>query len=439
MESIDSLIFPRWIIPVVPAGKRLLDHTLAIRDGKIVAVCSCQAAESRFQAKEQIRLPNHAVIPGLINAHTHAAMTLFRGIADDLPLMAWLNEHIWPRELRWVDEDFVRVGTQLALAEMLRCGTTCFNDMYFFPDITAKVVREIGLRAAIGLIFVDFPTPWARSPEEYFEKNTQLLQSMPADDEITWLLAPHAPYSVSNEMFGQIADLSSRHQLKVHMHLHETRVEISESLDRYRQRPLARLQQLGLVNDRLIAVHMVHCEDQELALIADSGAGIVHCPQSNMKLASGLASVNHWLEAGIPVGLGTDGAASNNDLDMIGEMRTAALLAKGVCGDPETLPAESALAMATIEGARLLGLDKQMGSLEPGKWADLVAIDLANPETQPLYDPVAQIVYAAGRHQISDVWVGGERLLSERQLTTIDWPSLSGEISEWQMKLSQPL
>ncbi len=439
MEQIDSLIFPRWIIPVVPAGKRLLDHALAIRAGKIVALCPRQEAESRFLAKENIALPNHVLIPGFVNAHTHAAMTLLRGIADDLPLMEWLNEHIWPRELRWVDEHFVRVGTRLAVAEMLRCGTTCFNDMYFHPDVAAATVREIGIRAALGLIFVDFPTPWATSPEEYFEKNTHLLQSMPADDHITWLLAPHAPYSVSNDMFEQIGDLSARHKLKIHLHLHETQAEINESLDRYQQRPLARLKQIGLVNDRLIAVHMVHCDEDELTVMANSGAGIVHCPQSNMKLASGFAPVKQFLDASISLALGTDGAASNNDLDMLGEMRTAALLAKGVAGDPEVLTAEQALAMATIEGARVIGLDSVIGSLEPGKWADLVAIDLSAPETQPVYDPVAQIIYAADRQQISDVWVGGKHLLADRQLTTIDWPSLAGEVADWQIKLSQPL
>lgn len=436
MESIDTLIHAGWIIPVVPQGRLLSDAAIAIRAGQIVAVCDREEALRRFQAVETVNLPNHALIPGLVNAHTHAAMALLRGIADDLPLMEWLNERIWPREMRWVDAGFVRTGTRLALAEMLRGGITCFSDMYFYPDIAAQVVREVGMRAALGLIFVDFPTPWACSPEEYFAKNLALYQNCPQDEQIAWTLAPHAPYSVSDEMFCRLASLAAEYDLKVHIHLHETRIEIEESLMRYQERPLARIRRLGLLDERLIAVHMVHLEPFEIEQVADAGCGVVHCPESNLKLASGFCPVAKLKAAGIGVALGTDGPASNNDLNMIGEMRTAALLGKGVAGDPEALAADQVLAMATIEGARVLGLSSRIGSLEPGKWADLVAIDLSLPETLPVYDPVSQIVYAAGRHQVTDVWIGGRRLLRNRCLTSLDWPALRAEVAAWQTRLA---
>ncbi|GAB6066845.1 TRZ/ATZ family hydrolase [Methylothermus subterraneus] len=435
MESIDTLIRAGWIIPVVPQGRLLKDAALAIHKGRIVAVGEREEVQRRFQAKETVDLPDHALIPGLINAHTHAAMSLLRGVADDLPLAEWLNEHIWPRELRWVDEDFVRTGTRLALAEMLRSGVTCFSDMYFYPDRTAQVVREVGMRAVLGLIFVDFPTPWARSPEEYLAKNRAVYRDWPPDEQITWMLAPHAPYSVSDAMFGKVADLAAEWGLKVHLHLHETQTEIEESLDRFRQRPLARIQRLGLLDRRLVAVHMVHLQPAEIEQVAEAGCGVVHCPESNLKLASGFCPVAKLKDAGITVALGTDGPASNNNLDMLGEMRSAALLAKGVAGDPKVLAAEEVLAMATIEAARVLGLEAKIGSLEPGKWADLVAIDLSVPEALPVYQPVSQIVYAAGRHQVTDVWVGGRRLLASRRLTSLDWPALRLDVAAWQARL----
>ncbi|BCX81160.1 5-methylthioadenosine/S-adenosylhomocysteine deaminase [Methylomarinovum caldicuralii] len=439
MEPVDILIQAGWIIPVVPAGELLVDGAVAVADGRIVALCSREEAARRFRAAETVSLPDHALIPGLVNAHTHAAMTLLRGIADDVPLMEWLNDHIWPREVRWVDAVFVRTGTRLAVAEMLRGGTTCFADMYFFPDAAYEMVRETGIRAALGLIFVDFPTPWARCPEEYLEKNRALLQRFPADDQVQWLLAPHAPYSVGDATFERIAELADHANLRVHLHLHETTQEIHESLDRYGERPLARLERLELVNECLLAAHMVHLTEEEIETVAERGVHVLHCPESNLKLASGFCPVARLADRNAALALGTDGAASNNDLDLIGEMRTAALLAKGVTGDPEALPAARVLEMATLGGAEALHFDHCIGSLEPGKYADIVAIDLGRPETQPCYDPVSQIVYAATREQVTDVWVGGRRLLRERRLTTLDWPALRENVTEWQLRLAQPL
>lgn len=439
VETIDTLICASWIIPILPPKRLLTGGAVAVRDGKIVAVCHQEEAKRRFQAQETVNLPECALLPGLINAHTHAAMALFRGIADDLPLMEWLNEYIFPLEMRWVDEDFVRTGTRLALAEMIRGGITCFNDMYFYPDVTAQLVQEIGMRAALGLIFVDFPTPWARSPEEYLAKNLALYRALPPNDQIVWMLAPHAPYSVSDAMFRQIAELADEYDLKVHLHLHETQAEIAESLDRYGQRPLARIEQLGLLNARLVAVHMAHLEPYEIEKVSAAGCGVVHCPQSNLKLASGFCPAAQLEVAEVPLALGTDGPASNNALDMFAEMKSAALLAKSLSRDPKALPAEMALAMATIEGAKALGLESKIGSLEAGKLADLIAVDLSWPETQPVYDPVSQLVYAAGRHQVREVWVGGRRLLANGQLICLDWEMLRAEVAIWRDRLASTL
>lgn len=435
MEQVDLLLHARWIVPVVPRGQRYENHALAVRDGRILAIVPSEDAVRRFLAKESVYLRQHVLIPGLINVHTHAAMTLFRGLSDDLPLKKWLAEVIWPREQRFVDPDFVRVGTELAIAEMLLSGITCFNDMYFFPNVTAQVVKRSGIRATLGLIFVDFPTPWAEKPEEYFAKNLHLLEENPPDEQLQWVLAPHAPYSVGDGTLEKVARLSERLSLKVHIHLHETAHEIEESLAEHRVRPLERLDQLGLFNDRLISVHMTQLLDGEIEELAKRGVSVVHCPQSNLKLTSGIAPVAYLDQAGVTVALGTDGAASNNDLDLFGEMQTAALLAKGVTLDPTALPAERVLEMATIEGARALGREQEIGSLQIGKLADIVAVDLRQPATFPIYDPVSQLVYAASRAQVTDVWVGGKQLVRSGKLTMLDWEGIAKEALRWQKVL----
>ena len=435
MDTVDTLLHARWIIPVEPHGVVLEHHSLAIRDGRILAILPSADAHSRYTARDIIELPTHALIPGLVNAHTHAAMSLFRGLADDLPLMDWLTKHIWPAEAQWVSAEFVRDGVRLAAAEMLKSGTTCVNDMYFFPEDAAAVLREAGMRACLGLILIDFPTNYAQTPDEYFEKGLKLHDSLRHDPLLRTAFAPHAPYSVSDGSLTKIRTVNNELNLPVHIHLHETTHEVDEAVAKTGKRPLARLDALELLGPALMAVHMTQLNPDEIARLAEVGASVVHCPESNLKLASGFCPVQALLTAGVNVALGTDGAASNNDLDMLGELRTAALLAKGVSGDATAVPAHTALRMATLNGARAMGLDAEIGSLRPGKAADITAIDLATLPSQPVYDPVSQIVYTAGREQVTDVWVAGRRLLANRMLTTLDEAAILSRAHDWRDKI----
>lgn len=435
MDTADTLIHARWIVPVEPAGVVLDHHSLVIRDGRITAMLPSVAARTRYTAREIVELPAHALIPGLVNAHTHAAMSLFRGLADDLPLMDWLTKHIWPAEAQRVGPEFVRDGVLLAAAEMLKSGTTCVNDMYFFPEAAASALREAGLRACLGLILIDFPTNYAQTPDEYFEKGLKLHDSLRHDPLLSTAFAPHAPYSVSDGPLARVRTVNNELNLPVHMHIHETAHEVNEAVAKTGLRPLARLDALDLLGPTLVAVHMTQLTADEIVRLAEAGASVVHCPESNLKLASGFCPVQALLNAGVNVALGTDGAASNNDLDMLGELRTAALLAKAVSGDATAVPAHTALRMATLNGARVMGLDTETGSLRPGKAADITAIDLSALPSQPVYDPVSQIVYTACREQVTDVWVAGKRLLANRALTTLDEAAILRRAQEWRDKI----
>lgn len=432
---VDTLISSRWIIPVEPHGLILENYSLAIRNGKIVEILPTDQALQKYQATQIEAMEQHALIPGLINSHTHSPMSFLRGIADDLPLMEWLKGTIWPLEQKWISEAFVRDGTELAIAEMLRGGVTCFNDMYFFPEISARLALQSGIRACIGLIVIDFPSAWACNSEEYLSKGLILHDELRNESLLSVAFAPHAPYSVSDEVLRKVQMYSEELQLPVHMHVHETRDEIEQGLNNTGFRPLERLKKLGLLGPSFIAVHMTQLVDEEIELIAEHGCQVVHCPESNLKLASGFCPTSRLLENEINVALGTDSAASNNNLDVLGEMRTAALLAKGVAGNASVVPAPTALRMATLNGAKALGVDSRCGSLEAGKSADITAITLDTLETLPVYDPVSQIVYSANRDQVTDVWVAGRQLLKSRKLTTLDPEKIRRSISEWSVKL----
>jgi len=433
--QIDTLILSKWLIPIEPAATVLENTAVAIHEGRIVDILPNAEATNRYQAGNIIELGEHAVLPGLVNAHTHAGMNLLRGFADDLPLMTWLQEYIWPAEQKWVSHDFVYDGTLLACAEMLRGGTTCFADMYFFAESTARAAEHAGIRAVIGLITVDFPTAYAQDAQEYLRKGLALHDQLRGNPLISTMFAPHAPYSVSDDPLAHIATLAEELDIPIHIHVHETEHEINESVQKYGTRPLQRLTQLGLMTPRLVSAHMTHLTDEEIAGYAEAGAHVVHCPESNLKLASGFCPLQKLLDAGVNVALGTDGAASNNDLDMIGEMRTAALLAKGVSGDAVAGKAEAILRMATINGARALGLDDHIGSIETGKAADLIAVDMSQLETLPNYNPISTLVYAGSRHQVSDVWIGGRHIMKDRALTTLDINELSKSARDWHDKL----
>lgn len=434
-QAVETLLHARWVIPVEPDGVALEHTSIAIDNGRIVAVLPTIEAQRRFTARDTVELPQHALIPGLINTHTHAAMSLFRGLADDLPLMDWLQNHIWPAEGRWVNAEFVFEGTQLAIAEMLKSGTTCFSDMYFFPEATAQAVRDAGMRATIGLILIDFATSYAQTPDEYIDKGLRLHDELRNEPLIRTAFAPHAPYSVSDGPLTRIRTVNNELNLPLHMHIHETAHEVGEAVAKSGKRPLARLDGLDLLGPSLVAVHMTQLEDGEIARLAETGASVVHCPESNLKLASGFCPVQKLLKAGVNVALGTDGAASNNDLDMLDELRIAALLAKAVSGDATAMPAHTALRMATLNGARALGLDTEIGSLTAGKAADIAAIDLSALSSQPVYDPISQVVYTACRNQVSDVWVAGRRLLANRILTTLDETAILKCAQDWRDKI----
>ncbi len=434
--QVELLIHADWIVPVDSAGV-LESHSIAVNDGRIAAIAPRSEAESQISAERTIELNGHALIPGLVNTHTHAAMSLFRGLADDLPLMTWLNDHIWPAEGRWVHEEFVADGSRLAFAEMLRSGTTCFNDMYFFPDVTGRVAAQAGIRASIGLILIDFPSAWAGDTDTYFDKAIAVHDQFRGDPLVRTAFAPHAPYSVSDGPLKRVAKLANELQIPVHMHVHETAAEVQGGIDQFGVRPTERLNDLGLIDPSLIAVHMTQLQPHEIELFAENGAHVVHCPQSNLKLASGYCPVSKLVDAGVNVALGTDGAASNNDLDMLAEMQSAALQAKGQQGDACALPAEQALQMATLNGARALGLEDEIGSLTVGKSADIVAVDLSQPETQPVYHPLSQIVYAAGREQVRHVWINGRHVLNDRALTGIDLGQTLSRAAAWREKIME--
>ena len=432
----ETLINARWIIPVEPANTVLEYHSIAIADGRIKAILPTSEATTQITAEKVIDLPQHALIPGLINAHTHAPMSLFRGLADDMPLMSWLSDHIWPAEAKWIHEEFIADGSRLAIAEMLRSGTTCFNDMYFFPDITGHVAAKSGIRAVVGLILIDFPSAWAKDAEDYLAKAIEVHDQFRNDPLINSAFAPHAPYSVSDEPLQRMLTLDNELEIPIHMHVHETQDEVSQGIKNHGMRPISRLKKLGLINPSLLAVHMTQLNDEEIDDFALGGAQIVHCPESNLKLASGFCPVNKLLDAGINVALGTDSAASNNDLDMLGEMKTAALLGKGITQDASVLPAHQVLEMATINGAKALGLEDQTGSLQVDKEADIVAINLGNITTQPVYNPISQIIYAAGRDQISDVWVAGRQQVANGILLNMDESAIIATASHWAERIA---
>ncbi|VAW53108.1 S-adenosylhomocysteine deaminase; Methylthioadenosine deaminase [hydrothermal vent metagenome] len=424
MKNVDTLLHARWVIPV--AGKSdgkndyLENHCIAINDDRILEILPSDQVAEKYSAAVTRHYSEHALIPGLINSHTHAAMNLFRGLADDLNLKDWLEKHIWPAETQHINENFVHTGTELAIAEMIRGGTTCFNDMYFFPDVTARVAADVGMRASIGLILIDFPTVWANNSEEYIDKGLTVFDHYKGHDLIKTAFAPHAPYTVSDEPLKQICTLADELELNIHMHIHETAFEVSEAQKNDGVRPLTRLYELGLLTPALQAVHMTQLNADEIPLLASAGSHIIHCPESNMKLASGICPVKPLLDAGVNVALGTDSSASNNDLDMFGEMRTAALLAKISNMDATAVSAVQALQMATINGARALGIDDVTGSLEVGKFADIVAVNFDTIETIPVYNPISHLVYSCSREHVSDVWIAGKQRLTDRVLNTID-------------------
>lgn len=437
MQHCDTLIAPRWCIPVEPPGVVLDRHALIVTDGKITDLLPLETALRNYQPSVLIERPKHVLIPGLVNAHTHAAMTLLRGLADDLPLETWLREGVWPAEKRWVSAEMVRDGTELAIAEMISAGITCFSDQYFFPEIVAETAVDLDMRAVVGTPVVDIPTSWARDAEEYLSKGSDLVHDPYAEHPlISTCFAPHSISALSDEWFTKLRVMADQLDVPVQMHLHETAGEIAASLEKTGKRPCERLDQLGLVSASLLAVHAVHMTDAEVARFAEAGVNIVHCPRSNLKLASGIAPIARYRAAGLNVAIGTDGAASNNVLDVLSEIRLAALLAKVSADDASAVSASEALYMGTLGGARALGLAETTGSMIVGKWADLACLDLGALNSQPIYDVSSQLVYAAGASQVSDVWVAGKHQLDNGKFAHINTDELLERSNEWRDRIA---
>ena len=435
MLSIDLLINARWIIPIEPANI-VLDHfSIAIHQGKILALLPQQEAAECFSAERIENLNEHVVMPGLVNAHGHAAMTLLRGYADDKPLAEWLNDHVWPAEKQWVGDDFVRDGAMLAIAEMIKSGTSCFSDMYFFPEQTTQAADDAGMRCQVSFPILDFPTAWGNGPADYIAKGMALREKYVAHPTISVGLGPHAPYTVSDEWLNKVVQLSREMTMPIQIHLHETADEVAESMQQHGMRPMQRMMNLGLLTRHTQCVHMTQIDDADIALLQQSGAHVIHCPESNLKLASGFCPVDKLIQAGVNVALGSDGGASNNDLDLFGEMKTAALLAKAVSNNAGALDAHAALRMATLNGAKALGLNAQIGSLEVGKSADITAIKLSDLDVLPVYDPASQLVYTHVGHRVSHVWVQGRCLMADRKLLTIDEEALKTTARQWQQRI----
>lgn len=436
MSSVGTLLLPRYLLPIRPA-RSLLEHpAVRVLDGRIDAILPAAEAAERFPDDERVALDRHVLLPGFINAHTHSPMTLLRGYADDLPLDRWLREHIWPAEQRWVSPEFVRDGTRLALLEMLRGGVTCFNEMYFFPEEIAETVDDAGFRAVIGAPVIDVPTPWASGIEECLVRARGLAERLAGQERLSAALAPHAPYTVDDAGLAAVAELADEAGLPVNMHVLEAPWEVDHSFRHHGKGALERLASHGLLGPDFMAVHMVHLDQADIERLADTGTHVIHCPESNLKLGNGVCPVPGLLEAGVNVALGTDGAASNNDLDLLGEARTAALVAKGFSGDPEALDAWQTLELMTLGGARALGQDDEIGTIEVGKAADLCAIDLAWPETQPLHHVHAQVAYSASSRQVSDVWVQGRRLLADGEPTTLEPGRIIATSESWNDRMN---
>jgi len=431
-----TLLLPRWLIPIEPRGTVLEDHALLIEGERIAAILPASEARTRYADVPHLHLANHALLPGFVNLHGHSAMTLLRGLADDLALMDWLHNHIWPAEKRHISDEFVFDGTLIAMAEMLRGGTTTINDMYFFHDAVARAGLQAGMRTVVGASILEFPTAYGVGADDYISKALAARDRFRGESLVSFSLAPHAPYTVSDDTFRKVVMLAEQLDVTIHCHIHETQQEITDSLAQYGVRPIERLRHLGVLGPNLVAAHVVHANDEEVAILAQHGVHIAHNPASNLKLASGIARIPAMLAAGVNVGIGTDGAASNNALDMLADTRLAALLAKGASNDPCAVPAAQALEMATLAGARALNMDDRIGSLTVGKQADIVAVDLSDIATQPVFDPISHLVYAARRDQVSDVWVAGRKLLDSHHLTSLDLGQLQAKAGWWQSRIA---
>ena len=435
IDRVDSIINAGWLIPILPHKKILAGHSVAITDGKISNIFPKEKAID-FVSKEVFDLPNHVLLPGLVNCHGHAAMSLLRGLADDMALKPWLQNIIWPVEKKYISEEFVRDGTELAIAEMLLSGTTTFSDMYFFPETVAEVAIASGIRCQISFPILDFPSNWAESAKEYLSKGLAIRDKFKHINLISTVFGPHSTYTLKENNLSTISTLASELDIGLQIHLHETNQEVLDGLAERGERPIETLFKLGLLGPKTQCVHMTDLNDEDIELLSRTGAQVIHCPESNMKLASGICPISKLLNAGVNVGIGTDGAASNNDLNLFGELKSATLLAKINSMDATALTASEALTLGTLGGAKALGMNKNIGTIEVGKLADLIAVDLHQIDMQPIHNVFSQLIYVNNGSHVTHSWIQGEQIMHQRELLKIDQDNLRRRILKWQNKLS---
>lgn len=414
--SADCIVRAEYVLPIDSDFTVISDGAVVINEGKIAAVGTYDEIGRGYESGTILGGKGRVVIPGLINTHTHAAMVYFRGLEDDLPLKDWLEKHIWPAESKWLSPEFVSDAVELACLEMLKAGITTYNDMYFFGDAASDASKKIGMRAVIGAGVLDFPSSAARTVDEYFDRAESFINRWKGDDLITPCIAPHSPYTCGLETLKRVRKLANTYDIPVHTHLSETEWEFNETKTRYGKTPVRYLDSIDFFGGTVLAAHCIWLEDDDIRILARRGVGVSHCVESNLKLASGIAPVMKMLDAGIKVTFGTDGAASNNDLNILSEMSTAAKLHKAVTGDPTVLDSRKALLMATSWGADVLGLGKITGSIEKGRVADLVIIDIEKPHLTPMYDIYSHIVYALRASDVETVIVGGKVAVSQGKL-----------------------
>ena len=431
MQPVDLIINARWVLPMEPAGLVIRDGGVAIRDGRILEVASQQSLRQRFSAAKQVDRPQHALLPGLVNAHAHAAMALLRGVPLEQSVLAWLRRSIWPIERRWVSAEFVRTGSQLFIAQLLRAGVTCFADMYYFPEEVAPLASLARIRIAVGVPVIDQATAWSAGADDCLDKGAALWDALRGDPWASLYFAPHAPYSVSDQALARLRTIVDQLDAPVAMHLHESATEVQDGLATHGLRPLERLDALGLLRPGFAAVHMVHCSASDIETTARKGVAVVHCPQSNLRLGSGIAPVGEMLDHGITVAIGSDGPASSGAPDLLAETRIAAMLAAGMSGHPRRIAPLDALRMATLDGARALGLGDQIGSLSAGKYADLIAIDLSRCTDLAPADVADSVLQDATRADVSDVWTAGQACVENRELRTLDLPEVRERARYW--------
>ncbi|MDA1134262.1 MAG: TRZ/ATZ family hydrolase [Proteobacteria bacterium] len=436
IKQVDLIITPRWIFSAIDSV--VLEKTsIVVDNGNILELIPNEIIEQKYAAKASFNLTDHLLLPGLINSHTHAAMSLFKGYADDLTLQSWLTDRIWPAEKKYVDEKFVTEGSKLAIAEMIQSGITTFNDMYFYPQQTAEVAVKIGMRANLGMVLLEFPTNYASDPDDYLTKGLAFRDLFREEGLISTSLAPHAPYSVSDESFLKINTYAQELDLKIHVHLHETTTEIEDSLKQYGLTPIQRLDALGVLGPHISAAHCVHLTNTDLDILAKNNMCVIYNPTSNLKLGSGIANIKGMIERDICIAIGTDGSASNNRLDILNELNIALLINKGVNHQADFMNPAELIKMATLNGAKSIGMEGRLGSLEKGKCADLIAVNMSSLEMKPIYDPLSSLLYSGNRSMVSHVWIGGNMQMKERALINIDVDELLNGLGAWQQKISQ--